>query len=97
MVCLMESNEMMGFINGRFKKPQETGGNYWKWKRSDTLVRGWIFGSMCEDVMTTVMGHTTTKDVWIKLRTTYGTRTPMVEHTTSNKGIVSCSFVSLSS
>ncbi|CAH1439428.1 unnamed protein product [Lactuca virosa] len=66
MMCLLESHDMLGFIDGTIKKEKYRG-----WNRSDKLVKGWIFGSLSEDVMATVLGLDTANNVWEKLRTTY--------------------------
>ncbi|KAL8253717.1 hypothetical protein R6Q59_031938 [Mikania micrantha] len=74
MTCLIESHGMKGFIDGRFENPGEA--NYEEWKRSDSLVKGWMFGSLSEDVMGAVVGLHTAMDVWRKLYTTYGSSPP---------------------
>ncbi|XP_076926214.1 uncharacterized protein LOC143589286 [Bidens hawaiensis] len=85
MTCLLDSYDMLGFIDGTIKKPQENNGSkakadvstfeamYREWKRSDTLVKGWIYGSLSEDVMGTVVGLQTANDVWNKLKENYTT------------------------
>ncbi|KAJ0817608.1 putative ankyrin repeat-containing domain, retrotransposon Copia-like protein [Helianthus annuus] len=71
MTCLLESYDMLGFIDGTLEKPEEN--MYREWKRSDALVKGWIYGSLSEDVMETVVGLQTAYDVWNKLKTDYTT------------------------
>ncbi|KAM0053496.1 putative ankyrin repeat-containing domain, PGG domain, retrotransposon Copia-like protein [Helianthus debilis subsp. tardiflorus] len=71
MTCLLDSCNMLGFINGTLEKPEEN--MYREWKRSDTLVKGWIYGSLSEDVMETVVGLQTAYEVWNKLKTNYTT------------------------
>ncbi|KAJ0817611.1 putative ankyrin repeat-containing domain, PGG domain, retrotransposon Copia-like protein [Helianthus annuus] len=71
MTCLLESYDMLGFIDGTLEKPEEN--MYREWKRSDTLVKGWIYGSLSEDVMETVVGLQTAYEVWNKLKTNYTT------------------------
>ncbi|KAF5760052.1 putative ankyrin repeat-containing domain, PGG domain, retrotransposon Copia-like protein [Helianthus annuus] len=85
MLCLVDSHDMLGFIDGTLKKPKENNASktkanmpafaakYREWKRSDTLVKGWIFGSLSEDVMGTVVGLQTARDVWNKLKVNYRT------------------------
>nr|KAJ0201009.1 hypothetical protein LSAT_V11C600330570 [Lactuca sativa] len=84
MMCLVESHDMLSFINGTLKNPKEHAtsnkqcdntmeAKCREWKRSDTLVKGWIFGSLSENVMHTVVGLYTANDVWEKLKTTYST------------------------
>ncbi|XP_076951818.1 uncharacterized protein LOC143625354 [Bidens hawaiensis] len=71
MMCLIQSHDMQGFIDGRYRTPREP--NYEAWKRSDTLVKGWMFGSLSEEVMDTVVGLHTAMGVWNKLNNTYST------------------------
>ncbi|KAJ0624727.1 putative ankyrin repeat-containing domain, PGG domain, retrotransposon Copia-like protein [Helianthus annuus] len=71
MTCLLDSYDMLGFIDGTLEKPEEN--MYREWKRSDTLVKGWIYGSLSEDVMETVVGLQTAYEVWNKLKTNYTT------------------------
>ncbi|GKA91041.1 putative ankyrin repeat-containing domain, PGG domain, retrotransposon copia-like protein [Tanacetum coccineum] len=85
LMCLVESHDMLGFIDGTIKSPKEEDGDHLKkkgettviedkykeWKRSDTLVKGWIFGSLTEHVMETVVGLHTSSDVWTMLKNTY--------------------------
>ncbi|KAJ9558173.1 hypothetical protein OSB04_012787 [Centaurea solstitialis] len=89
MMCLVESHDMLCFINGTLEKPHENNIDHSKkkaknkeWKRSDTLVKGWIFGSLSEDVMDVVVGLHTACDVWKKLKTTYS---PVVDPTATIK------------
>ncbi|GJW16512.1 putative ankyrin repeat-containing domain, PGG domain, retrotransposon copia-like protein [Tanacetum coccineum] len=88
MFCLLGSYDMLGFIE---KIPDSSEKKNKEWKRSDALVKGWIYGSLCEDVMGTVIlklnpskNIVTSKKVWDELGKTYGT--PQAEFTTSNKG-----------
>ncbi|PWA51511.1 ankyrin repeat-containing domain, PGG domain, Gag-polypeptide of LTR copia-type [Artemisia annua] len=93
MTCLLESHDMLGFLHGNLKNPQENGDyrmktdktdmvkKYREWKRSDTLVKGWIFGSLTEGVMGIVVGLQTANQVWIELNKTYSpiaTTTPLI-------------------
>ncbi|PWA52551.1 ankyrin repeat-containing domain, PGG domain, Gag-polypeptide of LTR copia-type [Artemisia annua] len=100
MTGLLESHDMLGFLHGNLKNPQENGDyrmktdktdmvkKYREWKRSVTLVKGWIFGSLTEGVMGIVVGLKTANQVWIELNKTYNpiaTTTPLIS-TNSNKG-----------
>ncbi|KAL7617238.1 hypothetical protein Lser_V15G03368 [Lactuca serriola] len=77
MKCLLESHDMLGFIDGTIKKGKHRG-----WNRSDKLVKGWIFGSLSEDAMATVVGLDTANNVWEKLRATYATHSsPNIDKT----------------
>ncbi|KAJ9558197.1 hypothetical protein OSB04_012811 [Centaurea solstitialis] len=87
MMCLVQSHDMVGFIDGTLK-PRKPNVNskkkantilrriileadyYQEWKRSDSLVKGWIFGSLSQRVLVKVVGLDTSHDVWKKLETT---------------------------
>ncbi|XP_076913641.1 uncharacterized protein LOC143572335 [Bidens hawaiensis] len=71
MMCLIQSHDMQGFIDGRFRTPSEA--KYEAWKRSDSLVKRWMFGLLTEGVMDTVVGLHTAMGVWNKLNNTYST------------------------
>ncbi|KAJ0809919.1 putative P-type ATPase, transmembrane domain superfamily, PGG domain, retrotransposon Copia [Helianthus annuus] len=82
MECLLDSHDLLGFVDGTVKEPQEddnSKGNvadfkakHREWERSDLLVRGWIFGSVSEDVMRSIDSYLTAKDIWDFLMTDYG-------------------------
>ncbi|KAJ0611785.1 putative PGG domain, retrotransposon Copia-like protein [Helianthus annuus] len=82
MECLLDSHDLLGFVDGTVKEPQEddtSKGNvadfkakHREWQRSDLLVRGWIFGSVSEDVMRSIDSYLTAKDIWDFLMTDYG-------------------------
>ncbi|KAL7618340.1 hypothetical protein Lser_V15G03229 [Lactuca serriola] len=83
MECLLKTNHMYDFVDGKLKNRVQIDGSSkkmedrtesdWSWKRSDALVKAWIFGSLCEDVMDVVIGLSTANDVWTKLKSTYST------------------------
>lgn len=79
---LIESQDMMGFIDGGYPMPQEytisnaegaseaqkvKNTDYVQWKRSDRLLRGWITGTLSEEVLGLVVGLETSADVWSAL------------------------------
>ncbi|KAJ0622944.1 putative P-type ATPase, transmembrane domain superfamily, PGG domain, retrotransposon Copia [Helianthus annuus] len=82
MECLLDSHDLLGFVDGTVKEPQEddnSKGNvadfkakHREWQRSDLLVKGWIFGSVSEDVMRSIDSYLTAKDIWDFLMTDYG-------------------------
>ncbi|XP_021992207.2 uncharacterized protein LOC110889025 [Helianthus annuus] len=74
MLCLIEGHEMLGFINGI--PPEAETEKYQWWRRSDALIRGWILGSLSEDVLNTTIGLKTAKDIWLHLENSYGTLPP---------------------
>ncbi|KAI3723803.1 hypothetical protein L2E82_35561 [Cichorium intybus] len=98
LMCLLEIHDMLGFIDGTFKNPELNGANKKKeyitaydarlcreWNRSDTLVKGWIFGSLRKDVMNIVIDLPTARDVWEKLETTYSTHPASLSNSTTSE------------
>ncbi|KAK4352462.1 hypothetical protein RND71_027980 [Anisodus tanguticus] len=64
MICLLESQELVGFLDGTFIQPLL---DYLKWKRSDRLVKGWIFGTLTEQMLQNVVEKVSARDVWLEL------------------------------
>nr|XP_043629830.1 ankyrin repeat-containing protein ITN1-like [Erigeron canadensis] len=94
MLCLFSSHGMLGFIDGTFVSPDDgqnekgRGAEDMKeaWKRSDSLVKGWILGSLSEDAAIKVVNRLTrkhkesnftAKHAWDELQSNYG---PSVDH-----------------
>ncbi|KVH88657.1 Ankyrin repeat-containing protein [Cynara cardunculus var. scolymus] len=69
MLCLMESHKMRGIVDTDFDSPgamtKEIKEQY------DSLLKGWIFGSLSEDVLTTVIDLESARAVWRKLKSIY--------------------------
>ncbi|KAI3701572.1 hypothetical protein L6452_26754 [Arctium lappa] len=72
MVCLMESQKMGGIVDDTFNGPGATRAD--TIKRYDNLLKGWIFGSLSEDVLRTVIDLESARAVWEKLKSTYDSR-----------------------
>ncbi|KAF8390395.1 hypothetical protein HHK36_024921 [Tetracentron sinense] len=84
---LIESQEMMGFIDGEYPIPDRQitipdtevvdGKNvtinpaYNLWRRSDRLLRGWITGTLSEEVLGMVVGLETASEVWNTLSNSF--------------------------
>ncbi|XXG72136.1 hypothetical protein AAC387_Pa07g1297 [Persea americana] len=84
---LLESQDMMGFIDGDIIAPPEMiiapddsvstsqkeiiNQEFLAWRHSDRLLRGWITGTLNEDTLTIVVGLDTTKDVWTALNDSF--------------------------
>ncbi|KAJ0752419.1 hypothetical protein HanPI659440_Chr09g0324131 [Helianthus annuus] len=69
MCCLMESNNMRGIVDATFVGSSVSG---WEnMKQYDSLVKGWIFGSVTEHVLADVFDLDTARDVWDKLKSIY--------------------------
>ncbi|XP_057770656.1 protein ACCELERATED CELL DEATH 6-like [Salvia miltiorrhiza] len=68
MVCLLESQDVAGFVDGEIVAPEKHEAEQWKlWRRTDRLVKGWILGSVGADVLDAVRDKETARDVWLEL------------------------------
>ncbi|KAF3776659.1 hypothetical protein EJ110_NYTH38637 [Nymphaea thermarum] len=80
MLGLIESQDMMGFIEGQISIPTSTieivengearsvpNPEFLAWKKSYRLLRGWITGSLSEEVLGLVVGLQTSSEVWTAL------------------------------
>lgn len=65
MTCLVESQGLLGFINGETRRLPDDEAH--TWRRSDRLVKGWILGSVGEDALLGVAALDTARDVWVEL------------------------------
>ncbi|KAJ9536750.1 hypothetical protein OSB04_un000054 [Centaurea solstitialis] len=66
MICLMESHNMHGFVDPNCFRPKALSPEIEK--QYDSLLKGWIFGSVSEGVLGTVVNLGSAKDVWDKLK-----------------------------
>ncbi|KAL8036001.1 hypothetical protein ABFX02_12G131400 [Erythranthe guttata] len=85
MLCLIEGQDLLGFIDGTIPPPPSApetstststttarGGNdYRLWRRSDRLLKGWILGSLHEDMVSEVSALETSRNVWLHLENTF--------------------------
>ncbi|XP_023729826.1 ankyrin repeat-containing protein ITN1 [Lactuca sativa] len=95
MLCLLESHSVSGFIDGTLVSPDEASSSssvsgkekvvdhqtHQKlWRRSDSLVKGWILGSLSKETLVYIVNRLTgklhqddfsAKDVWDELQTMY--------------------------
>nr|XP_043619858.1 uncharacterized protein LOC122591671 [Erigeron canadensis] len=95
MLCLLRSHGMLGFIDGKIVRPYEDRNSSRRkfvkdrkkaWMRSDSLVTGWILGSLSEEAATEVINclsakHNnsdfTARDAWDELQHRYGPSIPV--------------------
>lgn len=93
-LCLIESQGLLGFIDGTIPPPPEKiadgeeaerpNPEYIDWRRSDVLVKGWILGSISGlDVLSHVANLKTAREVWLELETKFST--PLPDPIWSNK------------
>ncbi|XP_024961344.1 uncharacterized protein LOC112501840 [Cynara cardunculus var. scolymus] len=66
MLCLMETRKMRGIVDPKFDGPDAT--DVETLKQYDSLLKGWIFGSVSEHVLRTVVNLGSAIAVWKKLQ-----------------------------
>ncbi|GKV51884.1 hypothetical protein SLEP1_g58503 [Rubroshorea leprosula] len=77
MLGLVESQDMYGFLNGETPMPKpcvtsaddgvtkdQPNPDFAAWKRSDRLLRGWINGTLSEEVLGLAVGLETSAEIW---------------------------------
>ncbi|GKB65577.1 ankyrin repeat-containing protein, partial [Tanacetum coccineum] len=69
MLCLIESQMMRGIIDAKYRMPGDMTVNIAK--KYDNLLRGWIFGTLKEEVLENVVRFESARDVWKKLESFY--------------------------
>lgn len=81
MLCLLEGQGVLGFINGEIQPPKRDvplrrsvslkrknlENEHKVWRRTDRLVKGWILGSIGRDALDAVSKKETARDVWLEL------------------------------
>lgn len=68
MLCLLESQEVMGFVDGKIPPPPEDEKQQkLMWRRTDVLVQGWILGSIGKDALDAVWDKPTAREMWLEL------------------------------
>ncbi|GJU77564.1 hypothetical protein Tco_1274634 [Tanacetum coccineum] len=69
MLCLMESQKMRCIVDSKY---QGLGATTEEIKKQyDSLLKGWIFDSLSEDVLSTVLDLESARAVWRKLKSIY--------------------------
>ena len=77
MVCLMESQKMGGIVDDTFYGPGAILDD--TIKQYDNLLKGWIFGSLSEDVLSIVVNLKSARAVWEKLKSIYDSKKPSAQ------------------
>uniref|UniRef100_A0A5K0ZCD1 Uncharacterized protein n=1 Tax=Nymphaea colorata TaxID=210225 RepID=A0A5K0ZCD1_9MAGN len=79
MMALIESQDMTGFLDGEYQPPAkflttsdgstatELNPDYLAWWKSDQLLRGWITGTLAEEILGIIIGQQTAMEVWTTL------------------------------
>ncbi|GKV50857.1 hypothetical protein SLEP1_g57540 [Rubroshorea leprosula] len=72
-MALIESQELLGFIDGEYgmhdpkvlsNEKEVPNPTYATWRRSDRLLRGWITGTLSKEVLGIAVGLETASEVW---------------------------------
>ncbi|GAV65380.1 UBN2_3 domain-containing protein, partial [Cephalotus follicularis] len=76
-LSLIESQDLLGFINGQTPAPareiqgtneqQITNPDYIVWRKTDRLVKAWITGTLSEEVLGHAVGTETSHNLWTVL------------------------------
>ncbi|CAI9293565.1 unnamed protein product [Lactuca saligna] len=69
MFCLMETYNLHGIVDATVSCPRTL--NTEMEKQYNSLVKGWIFGSISEELLGTVVDLGSAKEVWEKLKSFY--------------------------
>ncbi|KAJ9551054.1 hypothetical protein OSB04_015099 [Centaurea solstitialis] len=69
MLCLMETHDMRGLVDAEFDRPRALSTKIIK--QYDSLLKGWIFGSVSEVVLGIVINLDSPKAVWDELKSLY--------------------------
>ncbi|PWA75603.1 ankyrin repeat-containing domain, PGG domain, Gag-polypeptide of LTR copia-type [Artemisia annua] len=69
MLCLMSTHNMRGIVDDAYVSPRASRKEIMY--QYDSLLKGWIFGSVSENVLGTVIDLDSAKDVWNKLKSFY--------------------------
>ncbi|KAH7844158.1 hypothetical protein Vadar_024973 [Vaccinium darrowii] len=72
MLNLIESHQLEGFVDGTIQPPpfpleEHKLEEYRSWKRSDGLVRGWVFVTVTEEILPQLVNYTTAREAWIAI------------------------------
>ncbi|KAH6832897.1 hypothetical protein C2S53_020722 [Perilla frutescens var. hirtella] len=67
MLCLIESQGFVGFIDGGAPPPPNDSQIYAEWRRSDRLVKGWILGALSDEVVERVVRFDSARELWLEL------------------------------
>ncbi|XP_073033542.1 uncharacterized protein [Primulina eburnea] len=68
MICLFESQDLLGFVDGQIPPPKEPMDEQKLWRRTDQLITGWILGSITgTEVLDEVVGLDSSREVWLEL------------------------------
>ncbi|KAL0349845.1 UNVERIFIED_CONTAM: hypothetical protein Sradi_4133700 [Sesamum radiatum] len=77
MLCIIQSQGLLGFIDGTNLPPPETAADattaairnpdYNIWRTIDVLLKGWILCSLNDDIVNNVLELKTSREVWLEL------------------------------
>lgn len=74
MLCLVESQGLIGYINGKAPPPSpKDDEDYGAWRRTDWLVKGWILGALSDETLQNVVHLDSARDVWLDLENDFST------------------------
>ncbi|KAK6152015.1 hypothetical protein DH2020_014650 [Rehmannia glutinosa] len=90
MLCLIESQDLLRFVDGTIPPPQPplittttddgktaSSKEYVMW-RTERLIKGWILGALDDTVLKTVANFASARDVWLELEKNFSEPKPAV-------------------
>ncbi|XP_073150762.1 uncharacterized protein [Henckelia pumila] len=83
MICLLESQGLLGFIDGQIPPPSSPIDDLKLWRRTDRLVKGWILGSIGKDLLPKVLAESkgSSREVWLELENIFNHHIQTISHT----------------
>ncbi|KAK1418416.1 hypothetical protein QVD17_27560 [Tagetes erecta] len=87
MLCLLDSNNMCGIVDEAYVGPKDSGSDH-TMRQYDSLAKGWILGSVNEDVLGDVYSLGSAKAVWEKLKSLFDPAMCLQGDSTSQKSSV---------
>lgn len=67
MLCLVESQGLVGFIDGKTPPPPKEHVDYGAWRRTDWLVKGWILGALSAEIVPHIAHFDSARKVWFDI------------------------------
>lgn len=63
MCIALGAKKKLGFVNGKFVKPEENDEDFEDWQDADSMVQAWILSSIEKEMSDSLIGAATAKDL----------------------------------
>ncbi|XP_073265989.1 uncharacterized protein [Populus alba] len=67
----ISGKDKLGYINGDFPRPESAAPSFRRWRTENSVVKGWLIGSMNPSLVNNLIRFPTAKQVWDSIATTY--------------------------